>query len=285
MQETTTEQATRWLSMIMRRQSIPAEGRWLLSPSAPISTDQYLFVDGFASTSQSAEEWITRLVATCPHAMTLPFENSGDRSIPPVFGFSYRYPGLHYNTFASFDSIEVLVGLFQAHLPPAPHRVVPIGFSLGAAITLLGVERVTATEHASVARIILIAPLFSSPLASRREPSAHDALEVGSDPKIPIIVAEMYSHHSPWRLAVQNAFARLAERGIRIDVIYSPNDTFAPYLPAQSPSVYSIPIRPTSLGDDVDGGPFAGRRDLLYHLRLKSDPIVLETVCSLLSAG
>lgn len=270
-------------------------------PVSQIVLDHCRFLDGFDSTSMNVQPWINTLTEQC---------RRNNPHFPPVFGFSYRAPGSHYEQTDTWESLERYVGLFGAHLALADTQIVPVGFSLGTNVVLVGTAEHLSDLSAAIPAVVLIAPVHAPDPDFIRQYEEYlassDAAteEIGDLPDrpeeepFPIPILELCAAGTPWRQRIYGAYSHLTAEQVHVHVIYSPEDLLARYnLPhmssEQEPYFHSHPVtlpsdsrRPyPSQIDPIQEPDKRAEAEVKYHLRLRATTSqeVLRTVCSIVA--
>lgn len=259
------DRAVRLIRAMLRR--APESRRIARWPrSNPVGGDQVLFVDGLASSSESADHWISAAEAI--------FREAGVQAL--ATGFSYRLAGYGYDRLDTTDRLDALVSRFVEQLTRADSTVLPVGFSLGAVVVILGTAEYLKSQinRAPIPGVVLVSPLLPSPGLT----SLTRALMEESFTSIPAVFTEL-ALPGAVEGRLSNAGARLASAGVDAHIVFTSSDrlsdasTIRRYLPTAR--LHSVPVE----------GRDAGRaRDLWsFHLRTQSDTAILRRVVSIIT--
>jgi pimeloyl-ACP methyl ester carboxylesterase len=257
----------------LRAQSPPsAAGPWI-SQDCRLCT----FADGFDYTSVLAEEWLRSLGEYC--------------GTVPVLPYSYFSPGYHFQQLDTWDGLDGFIALYHQHLPRYPCVVIPIGFSLGALVSLLASARLSTDGLVQIPAIILIAPFhnYAEDILLRYRELA----EAQQTPqrRIPAVVEQLCGLDPYWRDEVRSAYGTLAgSRAVDVHVLQSPFDAFARTESLVSGLSETLPRLSVHEIEPVRGrgrpmpppAPGNALAEVVYHLRLRDNPKTFEKICELL---
>lgn len=239
-----------------------------------IETNHCLLLDGFNSSSRGVGIWMESLHNECHEVLNR----------VPVNGFSYLYPGLQYDRLATWDSLGRYQFLFEQHLPSARCEVIPIGFSLGADVILLGATRLKTFTPVTIPLVVLVAPVLAP---DRTLLDEFQTLHFSGDiPRPAIPVWELCGKDPRWRNALSDAYGYLANRQIHTHVVFSEDDPLASHqLPIlsskQSSYFHPHPVSPKRRGQ-AEERPATPEEQVKYHLRFRSATETLKEICSIL---
>lgn len=245
-------------------------------------TDQSLWLDGFGGTSGQANAWAKQFKDRCT------------TYVRPLNVYSYRGPGLPYGHQDSWGPIALHAARFLDHLPHAECAVIPIGFSLGCLVAVLGSARHyrdNAPAQPVLPALILVSPFHNDAstlrngyrLLARERTEASRGLHLA----IPPVVAQLAGRRSRERTRLEEAYAALLDQsGTDVHVIYSPRDTFAAsvgdHFPfSQHPQLHLHRVDPSErvfaqLGSTPE-------HEVMYHLHYRVSRSVHERVCEILA--
>jgi hypothetical protein len=212
--------------------------RWPLAEFSPRESLVYLVGDGTYTTSIHGGHWANHLQDVLV----------GPQFPGSIRGFSYSGYGEQYLPEDTAQPLLWLRSVWRETLQRrrAGQRLIPVCFSLGAAVALLGTcdwvdlgeERYPA---ATIPAIVLVAPAHSpSPtlLAGYQQLRDEGTLPAG----IPASLSDLADPRSPVRKEAAGTFGRLASVGIQVHVIYWPGDIFTAYEPTAAPGIEQHPI-------------------------------------------
>lgn len=151
-----------------------------------------------------------------------------------VCGFSYLRYGQHYFSYHTRQSLTTIAHRFSDYLRVAKQDVVCISYSLGCAITLLGVRRflLDKTQKRRVRAIILVAPATSPSvylLRSYQEWARQNRRDEKVIRSIPTALTSLLRPQSRLRQEIAGCFDYILDKDIPIRVMHSSRDSFTPF--------------------------------------------------------
>lgn len=270
-----------WFEKLTGRKPAVA-GYWASSdPCEDRYEDRCLFVDGFFSTSTTAEGWIESL------RKKLHPESTGHLSVK---GLSYYRPGWHYDREAINAPFADHISLFEEHMPSVRCTVIPIGFSHGSNVVISGSAKVLSSPSfpVTIPLVILVAPAHrvrNEVLAEFERAYARTDISDKDKRIIPISIVRLANLPS-WQKRFIDDYSQMLSRKVHIHVIYSVDDLIV----AESESLWSRqtsaflhldPITPAHKGDAAQR-PTTAEEEVKYHLRFRSADEILGRIRSIL---
>jgi predicted alpha/beta hydrolase family esterase len=209
----------------------------------PKSDLVYLFVDGFYSSSTA--HWVNVIEPR--------FDGSGCRG--QSCGFSYRGIGKAYNTDDTQKNVRIPARHLADYVRKSASPVIPIAFSLGTIVTLLGVgqwlQEPDNLPAQHVPAVILIAPAYSASVdlyrsydhmivedaRKRREVQEKGIAVAVSDPEddrpmmsIPDVIRQISGGREEIEKTSRQSMETIVSAGIHLAIIHWPNDALTPYV-------------------------------------------------------
>ena len=238
---------------------------WPISLAIP---NQVRFHDGLLSRSRGAQAWASRLKRSCPAV--------GQEA---VLAYSYKAPGVHYLQLDTRTSLAEHLRQFRAYVNDIHTRLIPIGFSLGSNVVLLGAAEAI-RQGINIPAVVLIAPAHGpkQELVDEYEEYFGDRTD-----DIPRVVYELGPVKSTWRARITTAYRVLVDSGIQIHVVHSEKDSFASYDP-RALMLDRTRFEPEAINPHikVDESRSAGWQSVDYHIRFRDAPETFQKVCEIL---
>lgn len=189
----------------------------------------YLVADGLYSTSVDSVHWSLKL-AGAPAAQELP---------GTFRAFSYAGYREHYLPHESAQTLETLVDRWDAYLARLRpnQRLIPVCFSLGAAVALVALRRRCALSSIaeSVPAAVLVAPAHA-PALELLDGYLAIAGDLGPH-GIPVGVRELCNPSNPLRAEAAASLQDLPRNGIRLHIIFWSADRLTLYTRTASPGL------------------------------------------------
>lgn len=229
----------------------------------------YLVADGAYSTSVGEGLWVRKL-ADADAAVQLP---------GTFRAFSYASYGEHYlpnETAQSLDVLSARWGTYLEQLRPN-QRLIPVCFSLGAAVTLLGLHRrlTSSSDAERIPAVILVAPAHA-PAPELLDGYFDIAGELPPGGGIPTGVRQLCDPDNPVRDEVGAALQALPRFGVDLHIIFWPGDRLTPYVPIHSLDRGEREVLTSKTLTRVQDAA-------KEHINLRDDPEVTTAICAALA--
>lgn len=212
--------------------------RWEEGEFSPDGHVFFLAIDGVYTTSLYKLHWSRKLSQL--------FKATSYGGI--VCGFSHAGYGLHYLPEKTIWRLDWAVAKFADYMGKLreDQTLIPICFSLGAAVAILGLinwresTSISGAVPNKVPAVILIAPALTPSPALLR--GYEQKVSAGELQEIPWPVLQLCPPGSPDRKKLLEAFRTLPSLGTQLHVIFWEQDRITPYRPGDWPQVRAYPI-------------------------------------------
>jgi hypothetical protein len=188
--------------------------------------------------------------------------------------FSFDGPGILYDSEMTERRMLRHLNTFSNHLPSASPEVVPVGFSLSGLISLVGTYMRPRREEPRIKDLILVAPATEQSKAMLR---MYESGIAGG--KAGTALERDLLDSTAWQDLARTAFQELTTREIHIHVIYSPQDSYCPFVTPSLTEAQKQFFHAVELADKRVGSQEA------FHLSIPHLKSTKDTLCPILASA